>query len=128
MEQEQTQEDELISEIGDSPVSEPSMSNMDMEQEIKIAELELKKEELEGKRQDRLQRKIYADNIFTFLCFYMIIMFIILFKHGCLFNGFELTDSVVIALITTTTANIIGIFILVVRYLFNTPNGKEKSK
>lgn len=126
MNQRQITDNEIISDIEISPIAESPMSPTDVEQEIKIAELENKKEELESRRQDRLQRKIYADNIFTFLCFYMIIVFVILYKHGCLFNGFELSNSVVIALITTTTANIIGIFVLVVRYLFNTPNGKNK--
>lgn len=127
MNQEQSQ-DEIILDIENSPVNETPISSRDIGQEIKITELDIRKEELEGKRQDRLQRKAYADNIFTFLCIYMIIVFVILFKHGCLFNGFELSDSVIVVLITTTTANIIGIFVFVVRYLFNTPNGKDKSK
>lgn len=127
MNKEQSQ-DEIILDIENSPVNETPISNRDIEQEIKITELDIRKEELEGRRQDRLQRKAYADNIFTFLCIYMIIVFVILFKHGCLFNSFELSDSVIVALITTTTANIIGIFVFVVRYLFNTPNGKDKSK
>ena len=128
MSEEQIQDDVLISEIENSPISETPMSNRDVEQEIKIAELDIKKEELESKRQDRLQRKAYADNIFKFLCVYMIAIFIIIFRHGEILNGFELADSVVITLITTTTANIIGIFILVVRYLFNPSNGNNKGK
>ena len=39
------------------------------------------------------------------------------------FNGFELTTldgSVLIAIVTTSTANVIGIFILVAKYLFHT--------
>lgn len=57
MSEEQIQDDVLISEIENSPISETPMSNRDVEQEIKIAELDIKKEELESKRQDRLQRK-----------------------------------------------------------------------
>ena len=34
-------------------------------------------------------------------------------------EGFELSDTVLITLITTTTANVIGIFVFVVKYLFN---------
>ena len=56
MSEEQIQDDVLISEIENSPISETPMSNRDVEQEIKIAELDIKKEELESKRQDRLQR------------------------------------------------------------------------
>lgn len=85
----------------------------------------IRNEELENRRQDRAQRKVYADNLFTFLCFYMILVFFILYKIGSLYNSFELSDSVIIALITTTTANIIGIFAFVVRYLFKTPDDKN---
>lgn len=85
----------------------------------------IRNEELENRRQDRAQRKVYADNLFTFLCFYMILVFFILYKRGSLYNSFELSDSVIIALITTTTANIIGIFAFVVRYLFKTPDDKN---
>lgn len=85
----------------------------------------IRNEELENRRQDRAQRKVYADNLSTFLCFYMILVFFILYKSGSLYNSFELSDSVIIALITTTTANIIGIFAFVVRYLFKTPDDKN---
>ena len=85
----------------------------------------IRNEELENRRQDRAQRKVYADNLFTFLCFYMILVFFIFYKSGSLYNSFELSDSVIIALITTTTANIIGIFAFVVRYLFKTPDDKN---
>ncbi|WP_280205425.1 hypothetical protein [Bacteroides fragilis] len=85
----------------------------------------IRNEELENRRQDRAQRKVYADNLFTFLCFYMILVFFILYKSGSLYNSFELSDSVIIALITTTTANIIGTFAFVVRYLFKTPDDKN---
>ncbi len=85
----------------------------------------IRNEELENRRQDRAQRKVYADNLFTFLCFYMILVFFILYKSGSLYNSFELSDSVIIALITTTTANIIGIFAFAVRYLFKTPDDKN---
>lgn len=85
----------------------------------------IRNEELENRRQDRAQRKVYADNLFTFLCFYMVLVFIILYKNGSLYNSFELSDSVIIALITTTTANIIGIFVFVVRYLFKSPDDKN---
>lgn len=96
-------------------------------EEVKIMTVanKIRNEELENRRQDRAQRKVYADNLFTFLCFYMILVFFILYKSGSLYNSFELSDSVIIALITTTTANIIGIFAFVVRYLFKTPDDKN---
>lgn len=79
----------------------------------------LKEEEVYNSRQNRQQRKEYADNIFTFLCAYMLFVFLIIFGCGSYHTHFGLSDDVLITLITTTTANVIGIFVFVVKYLFN---------
>lgn len=83
----------------------------------KIA-LEDSREELENKKQNRSQRKTYANKLFMFLCVYMALVFLVLFFCGFSLLGFTLSDTVLVALITTTTANVIGIFAFVVRYLF----------
>ena len=83
----------------------------------KIA-LEDSREELENKKQNRSQRKTYAYKLFVFLCAYMVLVFLVLFFCGFSLFGFTLRDTVLVALITTTTANVIGIFAFVVRYLF----------
>lgn len=80
----------------------------------------LKEEEVYDRQQNRLQRKEYADNIFAFLCVYMLFVFLILIGCGSYHAHFGLSDTVLITLITTTTANVIGIFVFVVKYLFNT--------
>lgn len=85
----------------------------------------LRWEELENRKQDRAQRKRYANYIFGFLCIYMLLVFCILIMSGFCDIKFELSDSVIIALITTTTANIIGIFVFVVKYLFKSSGDKE---
>lgn len=79
----------------------------------------LKEQELFDRQQNREQRKEYADNIFAFLCTYMLFVGIIILGSGNKHDNFELSDTVLIALITTTTANVIGIFVFVVKYLFN---------
>ena len=83
----------------------------------KIA-LEDSREELENKKQNRNQRKTYANKLFVFLCVYMALVFLVLLFCGFSLFGFTLSDTVLVALITTTTANVIGIFAFVVRYLF----------
>ena len=83
----------------------------------KIA-LEDSREELENKKQNRNQRKTYANKLFVFLCVYMTLVFLVLFFCGFSLFGFTLSDTVLVALITTTTANVIRIFAFVVRYLF----------
>lgn len=84
----------------------------------KIA-LEDSREELENKKQNRSQRKTYANKLFMLLCVYMALVFLVLFFCGFSLFGFTLSDTVLVALITTTTANVIGIFAFVVRYLFH---------
>lgn len=44
---------------------------------------------------------------------------LIIFGCGSYHTHFGLSDDVLITLITTTTANVIGIFVFVVKYLFN---------
>ena len=98
--------------------NEESVTLTDIEKENSLVDLNLRREELEGKKQDRLQRKGYADKIFILLCLYLSAVMMLLY-----FNGFGLTNleaSVLIALVTTSAANVIGIFILVAKYLFHT--------
>ena len=83
-------------------------------------ENDIRKEELKGKIQDREQRKEFAIKIYHFLCFYLSsVLFLIILSATPLIKV-ELTEAIIITLWTTTTANIIGIFILVVKYLFAT--------
>lgn len=83
-------------------------------------ENDIRKEELKGRIQDREQRKEFAIQIYHFLCFYLSsVLFLVVLSATPLIK-FELTEGIIITLLTTTTANIIGIFILVVKYLFAT--------
>lgn len=68
--------------------------------------------------QDRDQRKDFAERIFSFVALYMFAVFFILTLSGGPFN-FRLSDNVLITLLGTTTANVIGILIIVVTYLFS---------
>jgi len=102
----------------DNTESKETVTLTDIEKEKSLVELHLRKEELEGKKQDRIQRKGYADKIFILLCVYLSAVMVLLY-----FNGFKLTTlegSVLIAIVTTSAANVIGIFVLVAKYLFHT--------
>ena len=71
------------------------------------------------------ERKKYASRIFWLVCGWLGFVGIIVFISGLeghLFGGIRLSlpESVIIALITTTTINVIGIFLFVMRYLFST--------
>ena len=87
-----------------------------------LRKLELQNESLEGENkgdaQDREQRKDFADRIFSFVCNYMIFVCIVLFLKA-ITPQFYLSDNVIITLLGTTTANVIGILIIVVNSLFS---------
>ncbi len=76
-------------------------------------------EKLESQKQDRSQRKDFAIRIFNFVSLYMFGVFFILILSGISCNGFNLSDTVLVTLLGTTTATIIGVFNFVARYLFH---------
>lgn len=97
----------------------------DVDERIKREELrrlELQNEALEGENrgdtQDREQRKEFANKIFNFVSNYMIFVCMVLFLKA-ITPRFYLNDNVIITLLGTTTANVIGILIIVVTYLFS---------
>lgn len=92
-----------------------------------VIENKLRAEELENRRQDRRERKIYARISFGFLSLYMLLVFSILIFNGLELYGFHFDNSALIALITTTTANVIGIFAFVMKYLFSRQEGHKQA-
>ncbi len=76
------------------------------------------KEEIKSLRQDREQRKIFSFVIFVFMFLYTLFSLIIVFLNGC--GSISLSDNVLITILTTSLANVIGIFNFVVKYLFRT--------
>ena len=87
---------------------------------LREAEVDLKKAEIDDRKQDREERKKYAIRIFGLLIGYIFFVVLMLFGTGYWGCGFSLSDNLLIALVTTTTANIIGIYTIVARYLFPT--------
>ena len=110
-----TEEAEELSELIESEWGGFEEDYSSKREAIEIAQLQ---EELDSKRQDRIQRKEYANKIFNLLRIYLLAVFVILCCNG--FNFFSLKDPVLIAIVTTTTANVIGIFYFVAKYLFHT--------
>lgn len=76
---------------------------------------DLKQEEIESKRQDRKERKEYAAKVWSLICRYLLILSLLVAGSHYVFC---LSDSVLIALLCTTTANILGLAYIVMRYLF----------
>lgn len=83
-------------------------------QEKKIQKLD---EEIKDLQQDREQRKYLSYALFGFMCVYMLIALVIVFCCG--FGWMFLSDKVLITLMTTTLADVIGIFGFVAKYLYH---------
>lgn len=98
----------------------------------------LEKEQLEGRRQDRTERQKYARHLFCLICTWLVGVYLILILDGIneskirisprndinvenveIVAKFDLPDTVILALIGGTTINILGLFVIVANYLFN---------
>lgn len=93
------------------------LSDSDLDKAFKAKELEEKDKSLKDHKQDREQRKTFSSWIFVFMCAYMSISLVIVFCCG--FGWMQLDNSVLVALLTTTLANVIGVFNFVAKYLFH---------
>src|SRR5882672_9069319 len=83
----------------------------------KELERSIRNEHLITLQTNNKERVKYAKNTFKLTCWWVSIVIGIV-----LFNGFKITnlsDAVLITLISTTTINVFGFFLLVMKYLFN---------
>jgi hypothetical protein len=94
--------------------NEEEVEERDLEEEFSRAQL---------KRliDDNKARKSFSQWIFVITVLWMFAVLMVVIQ--CSRKIFVLSDGVLIALITTTTANVFGFFYVVVNYLFN----KDKS-
>lgn len=78
------------------------------------------KENLKGRTQDRKQRKSFAGKIYRLTLAWLAVIVVILFCQGIgdVHGWFRLSDSVLIALVSGASVNIIGLMAIVIRYLF----------
>ena len=63
-------------------------------------------------------RETYSGYSFLLVVGWLFAVLAILVLHGCKSNTFSLSSNVLIALLTATSAKVIGIFYFVSRYLF----------
>lgn len=85
--------------------------------EERRTDIQLKLEEIDDRKQDRDQRKKFSGHIFKFMCVYMAVAIIIVFLCGL--QVMVLEPSVLITLLSTALANVIGVFTFVAKYLFH---------
>ena len=110
--------DELIHLTNDS-------SGNQLETKTKLFNESFAEEIIANKKQDREERKRYAKFTFIFLSTFTFVVMFLLFLSGINgslwvfdFSEFHLSDTVLITLISTSLASIVGIFVFVMKYLF----------
>lgn len=74
--------------------------------------------ELKEIQQNTKLRRIYISRNFILTCIWLILVLFIVVCQGFSIFHFNLHDSVLITLLSTTTANIIGVLVIVITYLF----------
>ena len=66
-------------------------------------------------------RKTYVQNLFVLIVCWLLLTAFVLTLAGFHDSGFTLSDKVLIALITSTTANVLGLFYVVAKWLYPAP-------
>lgn len=108
------------------------------------AEVSKLQEEVASNKQDRVERLDYADRIYKLVYAWLITVFGVVFLVGIsptvlqfkiaddhiLSNiefrpKFELSDKVLLALIGGTTVSVVGLFVIVTNYLFDSSSKKD---
>lgn len=93
----------------------------------KLAEYQKKVDALEAERTMLWQRKLYAFLLFALSFLWLVGIFVVLWFVGK--KWLEFSDAVVSFLIGTTTANVLGLFYIVARWLFpQKSSGDKESK
>jgi hypothetical protein len=84
---------------------------------------------IRGENQNIEERKKYAHRTFCLICAWLTSVFLLLLLQG--FEGFPasrfvLDKTIIITVVGTTTASVLGIFIVVMHYLFPTKGEDDK--
>jgi len=122
--------DQSIKQLTVDDIPDPVLPEPDLEDEHKTAQEEsLYKARLRGLSQDIDERKKYAHRTFCLIASWLAAVYLLLLLEG--FEGlprsyFYLDKTVLITVVGTTTASVLGIFIVVMHYLFPAKGQDEK--
>lgn len=89
----------------------------DVQLQFLKAKIDRLNSELKDLEQDRKERKRFSYLIFGFMCFYVIAVVVIVILSGC--DVLKLSDTILVTLLTTALADVIGVFTFVAKYLFH---------
>lgn len=112
----------LLEEIERDAQSIPQSDNPDPFTENAIARADVERKNLENKgiAQDIAERKRYATLIFWLISLWLFFISELLIIQGLfsVFNKTFLSDRIIITLLAGTTVKVLGLFLLVINYLF----------
>lgn len=106
--------------ISTTPSSKAESSQGDERtlQEVGFLDEEARKAHIASYNQDVKHRAEYAPKIFWLIVGWILGIFVLLALQGFHPYSFNLSDSVLIAVISGTTLNVLGIFVIVANYIF----------
>jgi hypothetical protein len=86
----------------------------------KVIETAIKKHEFDQRKSEHDQRVAYASKLFIFISVWLTVLLLVLIASGssCKYFSLEISDRVLITLLTTTTVAVLWLFITVLRYIF----------
>lgn len=107
--------------ITNTPGEDTSLETQTLKKEQLRVELEKLRAELDSFTQDIRQRRSFAPKLYVLTCCWLASVLVILLTQGVSEGGlhfFHLNDGVLVALLGTTTVNVVGLFYVVAKYLF----------
>lgn len=121
-----------ISEAALSEIAEIPPDSLAVDEETSLKQGESlkdakRKQELAEQHEIHLTRLGYVPKLLVLISAWLGIASVFLLLHGFHIGGFELSEKVLIALITSTTANVLGLFYVVAKWLYPSPINKERT-
>ncbi|MCB1976379.1 MAG: hypothetical protein KDE66_05125 [Nitrosomonas sp.] len=109
-------------------VNQPDLevSLVDYQQQYQISTLE---QQLQENKDNHSLRTKYANKIFWLVCVWLGCVISAVLLAGFELYGFKLSDKVLMTFIATTTLNVLGLFAIVAKWMFQQNNkSNEKSE
>lgn len=109
-----------------SVIQEPDVPSVEPKALAELSDFEAAKRklQLEDLQNEVKARGIYAGRLFWMMVVWLVIAVLFVLSDAltipslAAYGTFHLSDSVLITLITTTTATVVGVFLIVAKYLY----------
>ena len=88
----------------------------ELEGDAEALRLEDRRELLKSRRQDRRERKRYAELVFRLVCWWLAGVMALVCSAGL--DVIRLDEAVLMTIVGSTTASVVAIFVVVAKYLF----------